>query len=188
VTSLAIPYRVYRQRWPMVPAIFLGMLQILVGIDTIFTHFILPPSSSILTTIAAVMFVVLGIILTLFVVISISRPVPLIEANEDGLALTITSPGEPPVLIPWDALKSIEIGRAGRQQGRRDDPVCLILRFAGARVHRPSQLVGVFHSTRGSFYFRGSQLGALNPIVERLAGLMKEQQKGDRREFSAEED
>lgn len=172
------PYLVYRRRAPMIPALFLGLLQIIVGIDTLFTHLLMPPSKSIATTIGAVMFLILGVILALFVAISLARPTPLIDANEEGLALAITEPGLPPVLIPWSALKSIEVGRAGPDKSRKGDPQCLILRFTGPRVSRPSTLVGVYHSTKGSFYIRTSHLPRIDPIVERLTALMEAHQTG----------
>lgn len=53
-------------------------------------------SKSILTTIAAVLFILLA------------------------LVLEITSPGEPPVFIPWNAPKSVALGRAGRGPGVND--------------------------------------------------------------------
>jgi len=170
-------YRVYRRRWPMLPALIFGLLQIAAGLDTLLTNYILPRGHSVLTTTAAALFLVLGFVLTAFVVISLARPVPLIQANEDGLVLAITEPGQPPVLVPWDALKSVEIGRVGPDESRRGDPECLILRFNGSRVKRPEKLYGVFHSTKGSLYFRGSQLPALEPIVARLTALQREFQK-----------
>ena len=173
MSTSTTPYRVYRRRGPMIPAIFLGLLQIAVGIDTLFTHLVLPTNKSILTTLAAVLFLLLGVVLTSFVVISVTRPTPLIESTSEGLALTITQPGNPPVLIPWDALKSVEVGQAGPDKSRKDDPRCLILRFTGSRVSRPPVLVGVHHSTKGSFYIRSSHLGKIEPIVERLNELMK---------------
>ena len=167
-------YRVYRRRGPMVPALFLGLIQIAVGIDTLFTHLILPASQSILTTIASILFLILGSVMILFVGVSLARPEAVIEATSEGLALAITEPGKNPMLIPWDALKSVERGQAGPDTSRKGDPVCLILRFAGARVSRPAKLVGVYHSTKGSIYIRASHLPRLDPIVERLNALMKE--------------
>jgi hypothetical protein len=170
------PYRVFRRRGPMVPALFLGLLQIAVGIDTLFTHLVLPASQSVLTTIASVMFLILGSLMILFVGVSLARPEAVIEATSDGLALSITGPGKAPVRIPWNALKSVEIGRAGPDASRKGDPLCLIVRFSGARVSRPATLVGVYHSTKGSIYIRASHLPRIEPIVERLTALMRERQ------------
>ena len=177
MSSAETPYRVYRRRGPMVPALFLGLLQIAVGIDTLFTHLVLPASPSVLTTIASILFLLLGSFMILFVGISLARPAAIIEARAEGLALDIAGPREPPVVIPWDALKAVEIGQAGPDKSRKGDPLCLILRFAGARVARPAQLVGVYHSTKGSFYIRSSHLPKLEPVVEQLTALMQEHQK-----------
>ena len=177
MSFIETPYRVFRRRGPMVPALFLGLLQIAAGIDTLFTHLVLPASQSILTTIASILFLILGSVMILFVGISLARPEAVIEATDEGLALAITEPGKAPVRIPWEALKSVEIGQAGPDKSRKGDPRCLILRFAGARVSRPATLVGVYHSTKGSIYIRASHLPKLEPVVERLTALMQEHQK-----------
>jgi len=115
-------------------------------------------------------------VLILFVGVSLLRPAPVIEATLEGVALDITEPGKTPVTIPWHALKSVEVGQAGPDTSRKGDPICLIFRFAGSRVARPSTLVGVYHRTKGSLYIRASHLGRVKQIAERLNALMEEQQ------------
>jgi hypothetical protein len=166
-------YRVYRRRWPMIPALALGLLQIAAGIDTLFTHLALPAAPSVATNIAAGLFIALGLVMIIVVLANLYGTPPIIEATDEALFLGITAPGQPPVKIPWDALKAVELGRVGAAKNPKDDSLCLIFRFAGARVPRPPKL-SVFHSTKGSLYIRGSMLPALDPIVERLNALMRE--------------
>jgi hypothetical protein len=169
-------YRVYRRQWPMVPALLLGLVQIAAGVDTLVTHFVLPPSRSPVTTVAAILFILLGLAITLYVGATLIARQPLIEADTEGLALYVAGAGQPPMRVPWDSLKAVEIGKAGAMEGRKDDPVCLILRYTGTRVHRPAKLMGVHHSTKGSLYIRGSYLPPLDPIVESLLALMRAHQ------------
>lgn len=176
-------YRVYRRRWPMVPALFFGLLQIAAGVDTLFTHIVLPASPSLFTTITSVLLILLGVALVGFVAVQLFFMPPLLEACPAGLYLYITESGQP-VHIPWEALKAVELGRPGKDPSRREDPLCLVLRFIGSRVARPSTLVGVFHSTKGSFYIRASHLPGAKRVVERLNALWKAyggpvQEKGD---------
>jgi hypothetical protein len=173
MTESNVLYRVYRRRWPMLPALAFGVLQIAAGVDSLFTHIVLPAGRSPATSVAAGLFIVLGAILILVVLVNLFATPPIIEARADGLFLGVTAPGEPPLKIPWDALKSIEAGHAGPDKHRKEDPLCLIVRFAGARVNQPPKL-SIFHSTRGSIYIRSSHLPSLDPIVARLNGLLQE--------------
>jgi len=176
MTDSSVLYRVYRRRWLMLPAALFGLLQIALGIDTLFTHLIAPVSRSPVTTMASVMFMILGFILVVVALVNFFATPPIIEARTDGLFFNISAPGQPPVRVPWDALKSVEVGRAAPDKKHKEDPLCLIVRFAGSRVSRPANL-SVFHSTKGSFYLRASQLPAIEPIVQRLNALMHQQQK-----------
>jgi len=166
-------YRVYRRRWPMVPALLFGLLQVAAGVDTLFTHVVLPASPSLFTTITAVLLIVLGLVLVGFVAVQLFLTPPLLEARPTGLYLYITE-GDQPVHIPWEALKAVELGRPGKDPSRREDPLCLVLRFIGSRVARPPTLVGVFHSTKGSLYIRASHLPGAERVVERLSALWEQ--------------
>ncbi len=166
-------YRVYRRRWPMVPALFFGLLQMAAGVDTLFTHIFLPASPSPFTTVTSVLLILLGLALVGFVAVQLFFVPPLLEVRSSGLYLYITESGQP-VHIPWDTLKAVELGRPGKDPSRREDPLCLVLRFTGSRVARPSTLVGVFHSTKGSLYIRASHLPGAQHVVERLNALWKE--------------
>lgn len=170
-------YRVYRRRWPMYPALFLGLVQIAVGSDTLFIHLVMPAGRTLPINIAAGLFIALGLILILVVLANLYGTPPIIEATDEALHLGIAAPGQPPVKIPWDALKAVELGRVGAAKNPKDDPLCLIVRFAGNRVSRPAKLA-VFHSTKGSLYIRGSMLPALDPIVARLNALLRERRGG----------
>ena len=175
MTESSVLYRVYRRRWPMLPALAFGVLQIAAGVDSLFTHLILPAGRSPATNVAAGLFIILGAILILVVLVNLFATPPIIEARASGLFLGITAPGEQPVKIPWDALKTIEVGRAGPNKNRKEDPLCLIVRFVGARVNQPPKLT-IFHSTRGSIYIRSSHLPALDPIVTKLNELLRQHQ------------
>lgn len=166
-------YRVYRRRWPMVPALLFGVLQVAAGVDTLFTHMVLPASPSLFTTITSVLLILLGLALIAFVTAQLFFGPPLLEARPSGLYLYVTQ-GDAPVHIPWEALKGVGLGRPGKDPSRREDPLCLILRFTGSRVARPSTLVGVFHSTKGSLYIRASHLPGAKRVVERLHTLWEE--------------
>jgi len=172
--SQQVLYRLHRRRGPMVPAAIAGLLQIAVGVDTLFTHLVIPGSPSVLTTVASILFIVLGTAICLFVGAQIGFSPPVLEATEEGLRVYITEPGSAPIKIPWDALKGVEIGRPHPDKEGRDNPTCLILRFTGSRVGLPSTLVGVYHATKGSLCFRASQLPPLEPAVERLNALREE--------------
>ncbi|MGC8827130.1 MAG: hypothetical protein ACP5TV_09025 [Anaerolineae bacterium] len=166
-------FRVYRRRGPMVPALLFGLLQIAAGVDTLFIHAVLPASPSLFTTITSVLLILLGLVLVGFVAVQLFFSPPLLEARPTGLYLYVTE-GDQPVHIPWDALKAVELGRPGKDPSRREDPLCLVLRFTGSRVARPSTLVGVFHSTKGSLYIRASHLPDAGRVVERLKALWEE--------------
>lgn len=166
-------YRVYRRRWPMVPALLFGVLQVAAGVDTLFTHILLPASPSLFTTITSVLLMLLGLALIVFVTAQLFFGPPLLEARPAGLYLYIAQ-GDAPVHIPWGALKGVELGRPGKDPSRREDPLCLVLRFTGSRVARPSTLVGVFHSTKGSLYIRASHLPGAKRVVERINALWEE--------------
>jgi hypothetical protein len=173
--NAAAIYRVNRRRGPMIPALFLGILQIAVGIDTLVTHIVLPVSAGALTTVASILFMAIGVALISFVIASLVVGRPIVEVTDEGLALGVTQPGQPPLLIGWVALKGAEVGYAGKKAGRRDDPLCLIVRFAGNRVAQPAQLVGVQHSTKGSIFLRASHLDQpAQAVADRLNALHKE--------------
>ena len=188
MSTARVLYRVYRRRGPMVPALLLGLAQILAGVDTLFTHVVLPAGRSPVTSVAAALFILLGLVLIVVVSVNMFGAPPLIQATDDGLLLSIAAPGEPAVRIPWDALKAVELGRAGPSKERRDDPLCLILRFAGARVRRPAKLHGVLHSTKGSFYIRGSHLPNAVAVSERLNALLRERRGSPAPAGEADED